>query len=164
MRATGLLCSLVLLFLLHCASTDADPVAVTGDAAELSALTGEWSGSYESRATGRSGSIVFHLTGDESGAHGDVVMMAPGAMTRDAHAQTGEPAAHSQVIGIRFVRLAGKDISGEMEPYNDPVTNAQLHTRFVGKLEGDTIRGTFETTGGEAAAPARGTWKVKRSG
>src|SRR5688572_5837482 len=66
--------TLLLALLVGCASSDPARVPIVGNPAELALLTGEWSGRYDSAATGRTGSIVFHLPGDGSG-HGDIVMM-----------------------------------------------------------------------------------------
>jgi len=54
---------LFLAWLVGCASSDPAPVPIIGDPVELARLTGEWCGRYDSPATGRTGSIVFHLPG-----------------------------------------------------------------------------------------------------
>lgn len=65
----------VVLFLMSCASSEPAPVPVIGMPEDLVTLTGEWAGTYESGATGRSGNITFHLTENPEGAHGDVLMV-----------------------------------------------------------------------------------------
>lgn len=156
----------VALFLLFaafaCTSVAPSPVKVSGAQDDLQGLTGEWFGTYESRTTGRHGSIEFHLTADPSGAHGDVLMAPPVSMIRNQRVMLEEPAAETQVIRISFVRVSGSTVTGEMEPYTLGGDNELLTTRFTGTLKGNTIRGTFETVGGNNAAPARGTWRVKR--
>jgi hypothetical protein len=176
MRHTLLaLCFISMLTWSGCRSADPPLVAVEGDSAELAALTGEWSGYYESTATGREGSITFHLTPDPAGAHGDVVMLAPRSMTREINRSLryeqeqnpADPAAlpdvRTQVLSIHFVRISGGEVAGEMEPYTLPGENNVLTTRFVGRIRGNRIRGTFETIGGTAAATTHGTWTVRKT-
>src|SRR5712691_9380859 len=61
-------------FLAACSSRPLSRVPFDANAEAISQLNGKWVGEYSSAATGRSGSIVFELTGDQKSASGDVVM------------------------------------------------------------------------------------------
>ena len=107
----------------------------------LAALAATWMGQYSSDASGRQGSIVFDLRAGDRAAIGDVVMfstvVANPTVPRD-HA-TGGMTPSASVLKISFVRVAGGEVSGRIDPYADPVTGA-----------------------GSGVAPQRGRWKVTR--
>jgi hypothetical protein len=152
---------------LSCASSAPEPIQVIGAPEDLVPLTGEWIGTYDSNATGRSGSITFHLTESREGAHGDVLMVPKREFIydRERHAS---PYPHgmmssSSVLSIEFVRVSGSGISGKIAPYPDPETpEATLETHFTGQLDGDWIEGTFVTYSDRDVSPRRGTWRVHR--
>jgi hypothetical protein len=149
-----------------CASNPT-PITVTGDRASLA---GKWVGEYNSPATGRSGSIVFNLSPSGDAANGDVVMIPrgygkaltpyTGNTTVNAGTQ-GTPS--SQVLTIKLVRVSGDTVSGVLDPYRDPECDCAVQTTFTGRLNGDTIDGTFSTRGSPTNTPQTGTWRVKRS-
>ena len=153
--------------LLACASSPT-PVTVTGNPADRASLAGKWSGEYRSPVTGRSGSIVFNLSNSGDAAKGDVVMIPSGygkALIRYDRATTTTPmqnVATSQVLTIRLVRVSGDNVSGVLDAYRDPQCNCPVETTFAGRLNGDTIEGTFSTRGSRAVTPQTGTWRVKR--
>jgi len=147
-------------------STTPPPVPVLGQSGELSQLAGSWAGEYSGRGTGRSGSIVFQLEADSRTAHGDVVMIPRGS-DRPLHRAHDRSIAESaipatQVLGISFVRVAGGQVSGELEPYHAPDCDCTLFTRFWGELRGDTISGTFRTAGGDGVTETTGEWRAFR--
>lgn len=145
---------------------------------ELTALVGKWAGEYSSAATGRRGSIVFALAAGRDTAAGDVVMMpvdGSGPLRRAprdpayaaAAAAAGGPArvvtpAPSSALTIRFVRLAGDSVAGMLDPYESPDCACVLTTRFVGRVNGDRIEGTYETRGSPRNGPLTGRWRVTR--
>lgn len=158
------------LFPISCGSSEPGPVQVVGVPEDLVPLTGEWTGTYDSAATGRAGSITFHLTENPSGAHGDVLMVPkqehvynlPLHDARDHQSPQGMLSS-SSLLAIEFVRIAGGEISGKMTPYPDPeLSGATLETHFTGHLDGDWIEGTFVTYSDRGASPRRGTWRVHR--
>ena len=175
MRRTLSLAAIVVTtsLLVACGSTEPGPVRVIGGAADLVPLTGEWSGTFDSKATGRTGSITFHLTDDPQGAHGDVLMVPNRQIVhgRDPH-QPQDPAigphgmiSSASVLSIEFVQIAGGEISGKIAPYPDPeVPEATLETHFTGRADGDWIEGTFVTYSDRGVSPRRGTWRVHRKG
>lgn len=142
------------------------PVAVSGPG--LSAIAGEWRGSYESGETGRSGSILFTLSASGDSASGDVIMVprttgvALGPETMSGVSAPG-PDRGSRVLTIRFVRAEGSQVRGALDPYEDPECRCTVLTTFAGRLEGDRIRGTFHTTGRPLGAGVTGTWSVRRT-
>jgi hypothetical protein len=154
---------LSLLFLtitLACASLP-DPVPVFGDIDDVSALVGEWSGEYDG-AAGRTGSIVFDLRSTTAAARGDVVMIPRSSGRLPARQDAGshvEPIA-GQVISISSLRVSGGEISGTLAPYTDPDCGCTVRTTFTGRLNGDTIDGTFVTLG--AGREQSGRWSVTK--
>jgi hypothetical protein len=156
--------------LISCGSTDPGSVRVIGVPEDLVPLTGEWSGTYDSGRTGRSGGITFHLTENPEGAHGDVLMVPKRGYVYDGdrHPSQYPTAPHgmmssASVLAIEFVRIRGGEISGKIAPYPDPeVPDATLETHFTGRLDGDWIEGTFVTYSDRGVSPRRGTWRVHR--
>jgi hypothetical protein len=153
--------------LLACASQPT-PVTVAGDAGDVASLAGKWTGEYNSPVTGRSGSIVFNLSSSGTAASGDVVMVPRGygkALVRysPGSATAVQSSDKSQVLTINLVRVSGDTVSGVLDAYRDPECDCPVETTFVGRLNGNTINGTFTTKGSQSVAPQTGTWRVKRS-
>jgi hypothetical protein len=163
MRASTAL--LIPSLLLACAGNP-DPVPVSGEPADLQALAGEWAGEYGSSETARSGSIVFRLEAGRDTATGDVVMIPSGAraplhpMHGDEIAEQNIPA--SQLLTIRFVQVHGGSVGGELQPYHDPVCDCAVHTTFTGRLAGDSVTGTYNTSGAGGERRTSGWWRVVR--
>jgi hypothetical protein len=154
--------------LLACASNPT-PVTVAGDAGDVASLAGKWTGEYNSPITGRSGSIVFNLSTSGTAATGDVVMIPKGygkALLRYTTGATTpiQSADNSQVLTIKLVRVSGDTVSGLLDAYRDPQCDCAVETTFVGRLNGNTIDGTFTTRGAQSVAPQTGTWRVRRGG
>lgn len=149
-----------------CGTVQSNPIPVAGPVASLA---GEWRGSYESAETGRAGSIVFTLVGGEDHAHGDVIMIPRGlnAPLRPAHgfpSAAEPPMPSSQVLTIEFVQATGDSVFGSLAPYTDPECSCTVLTTFLGRLQGNTIEGTFTTRRARATMLIRGTWMVRRQG
>ena len=130
--------------------------------ADLSGLVGKWVGEYSSPDTGRTGSIVLEFKSGGKTARGDVLMVPKGA-----YAPTPVPGADlaqsmPHVLQISFVNVEGGAVQGTMDPYVDPECNCQVDTTFVGKIQGDTIEGTYTSTPQGKGAPSAGRWKVTR--
>ena len=75
------------------------------------------------------------------------------------------PAARAAmpVLTSQFVRAADDQVSGVLDPYDDPSCRCPVRTEFIGRLVGDTLSGTYQTiqvTGGRSTA---GRWRVVRS-
>jgi hypothetical protein len=150
---------------LACAGTPA-PVPVVGTEADLASLDGSWTGEYWGSGSGRSGSIVFEVKADSHSATGDVVMVPKGSNRPLHRAHDGTDAEMSvpmtQLLTIRFVRVADGRVSGELDPYHAPDCDCALLTRFLGTMRGDTISGTYQTSGGSLADRGTGEWRVVR--
>lgn len=152
-------------------SANPAPVPVAAGEAELSALAGEWRGEYRAEETGRSGGILFVVEPGRDTAHGDVLMVPPDAeLPRQFPREAGRPGARPadragagpQPLRIAFVRLAGGEVRGMLEPYEAPDCRCIVRTEFTGRLAGDRIEGRFVTTGEELRRVQRGWWRVER--
>lgn len=161
------LIAIAILLLMSCASSEPGPVPVIGTPEDLVTLTGEWVGTYESGATGRSGSITFHLTENPEGAHGDVLMVPKLEFVHDGERHQQGMISSSgpgvSVLSIEFVRISAGEISGKIASYADPaISDATLETHFTGRVDGEWIEGTFVTYSDHGVSPRRGTWRVHR--
>lgn len=67
----------------------------------------------------------------------------------------------SQVLRIAFVRVAGGNVTGTLDPYTDPECQCTVQTTFTGTLRGNTIEGTFVTRG-PLPREQTGRWRVTR--
>lgn len=159
----------VALMLAGCATNPA-PVPLSGSVADLGALAGEWRGEYETTAgPPRFGSILFRIASGADSARGDVLMVAhqdrlPPAELREA----GDPWSQSdripqsQLLTITFVRAAAGQVSGALDPYQDPTCGCTLRTTFTGRLDGDVIAGTFTSLHLGTGRTTGGDWRVRR--
>lgn len=147
-------------------STNPEPVPVAGTPEDVSAMAGEWAGEYGSGQTGRSGSIVFRLEAGRDTAAGDVVMIPSGSdqALHPAHgpeiAESAVPA--SRLLQIRFVRVERGRVSGSLEPYHEPGCDCALHTTFTGRIQGDSVTGSYRSAGPGGAPGTSGWWRVVR--
>jgi len=157
-------CCLVLaLAVAGCASTT-PVVPVEGSAADLSRLSGQWSGEYVGDAGGRRGVITFNLAAGADTAQGDVIMFPQQRYTTrlvDDPQKTGSMPT-PQGLSIRFVRAAGGQVSGQLDPYTDPECRCTVTTTFEGRIKGDTIEGHYVSHREGGVDVLRGEWKVKR--
>lgn len=156
---------LMLPLLLACGANPA-PVAVEGAAGDLRAMQGEWSGEYGSDQTGRTGSIVFRLEAGADSATGDVVMIPRGS-TAPLHPVHGREVAETelpggQALSIRFVHVEGGQVEGELEPYHEPECDCALYTVFSGRIQGDSVTGTYRTRRTTDGRETGGWWRVVR--
>jgi hypothetical protein len=136
------LCSVV--FLAAACGGAQHPVEVKGGDSDLVKLAGDWTGSYTGIESGRSGPVSFSL---ELGRH-----TANGLVMLDS----------ATPLSIEFVAVQAGEISGQIAPYTDPTCNCEVHTDFVGSLDGDSISGTFTTTVA-GAGEQHGEWSVARA-
>ncbi len=150
-----------------CASAPAHVPISAGSESDLSSLVGRWAGSYTSPASGRSGSIVFHLvSANADSAFGDVVMVPRGSdepLHPVSQDERNRSSASPQLLAIRFVEVREGTVSGTLQPYREPDCACALYTTFTGTIEGDRIEGTFVTTGVHLTSAQRGTWSVRRT-
>ena len=165
MKVVGVALVAASMFVTACA-TVASNVPVRGDPNTIRKLVGNWEGVYSSSATGRSGIITFALRAGTDTAQGEVIMIP--RSDRDQMNVSDDVirrrTAPAELLTIRFVAASDDRIVGRLDPYTDPVCGCMLTTRFVGKLNGDEIKGTFTSTGSEVFHNTTdGTWSVRRT-
>lgn len=139
------------------------PVPVSG---ETRFLEGEWEGSYVSEQSGRSGSILFRLKAGTDSAYGDVVMVPSSLEAVYAPTSPSVPMAARklpQALRISFVRCEDGEVTGRLDPYEDPDTHERIYTTFEGRLRGDQFKGTFATFYPGSSHQVVGTWSVERT-
>ena len=143
-----------------CASATVIPMR--GSAADLSALSGEWLGTFASPDLGREGTIWFTLKESEDHAHGDVRMTPRGHRPYGRFAPTDvESHQPAQFLSITFVRVSAREVDGRLDQYWDPDCGCLANTTFHGQLRGDRLEGGFETRLATGIVTA-GTWRVTR--
>lgn len=143
---------------------------VTADDLDLSPLVGQWSGEYNSEATGRTGDISFVLRSGEVAASGRIEMVAREPenviVSPDRPMVNGKLTVPSKrLLTIHFVREEGNKVIGLLDPYTDPECACRVTTTFEGAfVNGRTIEGTYNTISAELAhVPTGGQWKVTRA-
>ena len=139
-------------------------VPVRGGPADVAALAGEWSGTYESlEGRRRSGDIMFQLREGRDTAVGYVIMtFLSDSPRRRPSGYPAPPIQLSEQLSIAFVRAEGGRVTGQLEPYVDPYCGCRLRTTFVGRLRGNRIEGTFRSEHLESGAITTGEWRVTR--
>ena len=166
MRLYAVRLPLLLLVVAACHSAPSQPVPVAGAPADVMALAGEWSGTYEADDRARGGSIDFRLRAGSDTALGDVLMVPRGwnqavSPERRAGGQIVEPLAQ-RLLQIRFVRVSDGEVSGEMERYRDPDCGCLLRTVFRGRRKGDILSGTYLSYHSAGGPPTSGSWRAER--
>jgi len=145
--------------LLAC-SSNPKPISMMGSPEDIEQMVGSWIGTYESESGDRSGTIQFELAKDADTASGSVVMYL--GKIDPAH-----PAESRRVrslrLAISFIQLGHGYVSGRLAPYFDPSCECMMETLFQGRLEGDTIGGTFSSHGVSEDLYREGTWSVNRA-
>lgn len=140
-------------------------VPTIGPHADMDLMIGEWDGEYWSDESGRHGSILFNITAHGDSAFGDVLMRVPAGEVapRPVDLAAGHTihARAADLLSIRFVRIEGGRVQGELEPYIAPDCECVARTTFTGTVAGDEVTGTYVTVR-EHAATQRGEWKVRR--
>jgi hypothetical protein len=139
------------------------PVPVLG---ETSFLEGQWEGTYSSERSGRTGSILFQLKAGTDSAYGDVVMVPGQLESMRVSTMPDIPVASrklARALRISFVRCEEGQVTGRLDPYEDPDTGERIYTTFEGRLRGDTFRGTFLTFYPGSNHQLGGKWSVKRT-
>jgi len=159
--------SLALSLLAACAIAP-PPVPLSADPGSPAALAGRWDGEYWSREAERSGSIRFELNATGDSAVGEVVMVPSGydrpvGPVRAGDRVTGGVPEPLRALRIAFVRVSGDQVSGVLEPYQDPECGCVLRTTFSGRLTGDVISGTYESCHYDCGKVVTGEWRVQRT-
>lgn len=164
MKALGFIAALLTLGTVSCA-TMSHNVPVTGSPERISALAGNWDGSYWSAASGRNGSIRFQLAAGRDTAFGEVTMVPRKpihAIDRREDNAAVSPTPPASTLHISFVHAAGDSVSGSLEAYLDPDCGCTLRTWFTGRLSGDQIQGSYTSLNIETGQRTFGEWTVRR--
>lgn len=131
---------------------------------ERAAFAGDWTGWYEVRGSRNGGSISLKLYADSTRASGDVVQVRDPAYGYFERGSTSRGPArdtvHAHVFTIRFIRLRGAELYGELESEHDPLCACIRRLSLNGTRSGDRITGTFRSTHGEGE---RGTFELTRT-
>ena len=148
--------------LTSCHSAPSQPVPVGGD---ILALAGEWEGSYEARDGSRQGVIDFRLHTGSDTAYGDVMMVPRGgeqAVRPEDRVGQLRGVTPPRLLSIRFVRISGGELSGELDPHQDPECGCLIHTVFRGRLLADTLKGRYVSRDQDGASIRDGRWRAVR--
>jgi hypothetical protein len=153
-------------FLLACHSSPSQPVPILGRPGDVAAMAGEWDGTYQADDGSRGGSIDFHLRAGSDTALGDVLMI-PSDWGRPVEAYDHPIGAVAEgtpprTLTIRFVRVEGDEVSGRLDPYRDPACGCRLVTTFRGRLQGNHLRGRYESYHQESGRTVTGKWQAER--
>jgi hypothetical protein len=155
---------IALLVALAACRYDPSHVPIEGRTEDIARLAGTWEGEYSSVESGRTGSITFTVLAGQDTALGDVLMVpAVGDPYRAADAHLPEHREHvrsPELLHIRFVRVDGGILRGELEPYVAPDCRCVVTTVFRGVLTGDRIEGQYVTRG--PGVLQEGRWKMVR--
>ncbi|MGR9108099.1 MAG: hypothetical protein ACU843_14325 [Gammaproteobacteria bacterium] len=128
---------------------------------DFSQFAGVWEGKYESPATKRSGQVFLELTSGEGKATGGIIMHPQESGSSGTNKLTYADIKKRKAVPltIEFVQAQGGKIQGTVTPYPDPMfNNAMMHPTFEGKLEGNTMVGTFTVMIGDTGKSYSGTW------
>ena len=146
------------------------PVPVQGTREDVTNLSGEWSGRYRSKATGRHGTIQFSLAEQADTGYGEVEITFSPALHLAREASVDYPKTSPDdllptpptVIDITVVRIEGDRIRGTMAPYWDPDCDCRAQTVFEGKLARNRITGSFSTERESRESVLTGEWRAER--
>jgi len=143
------------------------PVQVIGGRNDLQGLVGHWAGTYEvTRGQLRRGEVYLLLDAEKDTARGQVIMTVLTSRPQNRPPANMLPApmtVPAQVLSIRFVRVDGDIVNGVLDPYKDDFCGCILTTKFVGRLRGDTISGTFDIRHSDSLERESGHWLATRS-
>jgi hypothetical protein len=147
------------------------PVPVQGSHADVSSLTGDWSGRYWSKATGRHGIIRFTLPEHADTGYGAVEITFSPSLHFSREASVDYPKAEVDellpqvptIIAMTVVRIEQGQVLGTLAPYWDPDCGCRAQAAFEGKLDRQRITGSFSIRRESADRRIlRGLWRVDR--
>jgi hypothetical protein len=140
------------------------PVLLQGEPTPMAGLSGDWTGSYWNGTSARRGTLKFYIGAGEDDSFGDVTMFSPLGERLQPADDGPRHRLHTrlaQTLRVDFEPMAGGRVTGKLEPYIAPDCLCKVTTTFTGSFVGDTIRGTFVTTG-ETIENRDGHWQLVR--
>ena len=166
MRILWLGPAFLVLALTGCGSYVRPQVDMVGQTSEIMALSGSWHGTFRNTQLHREGEIDFRLSATADSAYGEVVMYTESPAVpiwtqppADSGASGQLPPTWQQ---IRFVRVDGGYVSGEMQPMYEPRCKCFVVSRFIGRVSGSTIEGSFTARSDDGLFETSGSWRVRR--
>jgi hypothetical protein len=144
-------------------SSHSMPVLLQGEPVAAASLSGDWTGSYWTGGSARRGALKFYIGKGEDDSFGDVTMLSPLGERMQPADQGPAHRAHTrlaQSLRVDFDWAPGGQLMGSLEPYIAPDCLCKVTTTFTGTFVGDTIRGTFITTG--TTENREGKWQLVR--
>lgn len=166
-RLYTLICMIPILIIFitaHSGCSSQSSFRVDASQADLTALEGNWSGSFKSNDSQWSGTIEFSLTAGKDTAYGKVIMTPRGSKEpylpamRENRIVIGPRL--NRFLTIHFVRVEEGAISGTLKPYFDPESGQDVTVIFYGRIIDDTLEGTYKSSAENVLGKRTGTWKV----
>lgn len=160
------------LFLLAGCTSSAPPVALVGSSSDLQQLAGNWHGTFRNTELKRGGQIDFRMSAATDSAYGEVTMYTerpdqpiwnrpPGV---DGVTNSGPSAQAPVWMRIRFVRVEGGYVSGQMEPVFEPRCNCWTMAKFIGRLKDGHMEGSYTSRSRDGLFESSGSWQADRTG
>lgn len=135
-------------------------IPVTGPDSDRASLVGHWEGEFVGAVGRRTGIVDFDLTEPADTAFGVVVLIPhdprPPEVVRD------DPRPMSQPLEIEFIEIDDGMVRGALRLYRDPFDDGRIRTTFQGRLEGDSVSGTYEAVSLDTGALVSGRWEMHR--
>jgi hypothetical protein len=149
---------------LSACSSHSMPVLLQGEPVAAASLSGDWTGSYWNGGSTKRGTLKFFIGAGEDDSFGDVTMFSPLGERMQPADQGPAHRAHTrlaQSLRVDFEWAPGGQVTGTLEPYIAPDCLCKVTTTFTGSFVGDTLRGTFATTGATKES-REGKWQLVR--
>jgi hypothetical protein len=157
---------LVAAALTGCGAYTAPPVQVVGAQSDLQSLAGEWHGTFRNTELRREGKIDFKMSAAADSAFGEVTMYTDRPnqpiWTRSGVNTSSSTESPPRWLRIRFVRIENEYLSGEMEPMFEPACDCYVFPKFLGRMRGSVIEGSFTSRSSDGRFETSGSWRVER--
>ncbi len=149
-----------------CAASAPPPIDVVGAPGDLRQLAGSWRGTFQNPQLRREGQIEFNMSATSDSATGDVTMY----LESPSHPVWSRPSGGMGDAGgtpsgwrrIRFVRVEGGSVSGQMEEVYEPSCSCYVTATVLGRLRGSVIEGSYTSRSQDRSWQSSGSWRVER--
>ena len=141
------------------------PAPVQGFAADVRLLAGTWRGEFRSDAGGRVGAIFFDLEASGDTAYGSVVFerVIPTSTCLDmTRPETVSRVVVPVVLRFGAIGISRGSVGGWLQPYRDPELSCWMDTWFEGRLQRDTLAGSYFSRRTDTDTVRMGTWWAAR--